>query len=83
MDSIVTILVALFIGAAIMLTVGTMILGNAYDSFDCSGLGGNSTTGWQSVCNTMSSSAQGNYILLTVLLIVIAAIAVLYVVRFL
>jgi len=79
----VTILVVLFIGAAIMLTVGTMILGNAYDSFDCTSLSGNSTQGWQSVCESMSGSAQGNYILLTVILIVVAAIAILYVVRYL
>lgn len=80
-------LVGAFIGIAIMLGVGTLILGNT--TMDCSTLTGyNSTTpsastGWAGTCVDANSSTQNAYALLIIILIVVAAVAILFVVRML
>ena len=92
-------LVAAFIGVAIMLGVGTQILGNT--SMDCSNLPGyNATlpsanetrytgvstaqsTGWAGACEDNNTSSQNAYALLIIILIVVAAVAILFVVRML
>ncbi len=74
-------LVAAFIGIAIMLGIGIQILGNT--TFDCEALDGNLTSGWQSQCEGAETDTQSAYNLLLVILIVIAAVAILFVVRML
>ncbi len=78
-------LVAAFIGIAIMLGVGVQILGNS--SFDCVGLPGNATAGnlteWQEVCAGANTDTRTAYNLLLVSLIVVAAVAILFIVRML
>ena len=77
-------LVAAFIGIAIMLGIGIQILGNT--TFDCEALDSapNSTTGgWQGQCEGAEVDTQSAYNLLLVILIVIAAVAILFVVRML
>jgi len=76
-------LVTVFIGIAIMLSVGVVILGNASSGFDCSTLSGNATTGWQKACNDVATQSQTSFGLLVVLLIVVAAVAILVVIRML
>lgn len=80
-------IVGAFIGIAIMLGVGIQILGNA--TFDCTTLPGYSTgtpsssTGWAGTCLDANSNTQSAYTLLIVILIVVAAVAILFVVRML
>ena len=88
-------LVAAFIGIAIMLGIGTQILGNT--SMDCSNLPGyNATlngpngtsgtashTGWALQCEDNNESSQNAYAILIIILIVVAAVAILFVVRML
>ena len=78
-------LAAAFIGIAIMLGVGVQILGNA--SFDCTGLPGNATAGnlteWQETCSGANVDTRTAYNLLLVALIVVAAVAILFIVRML
>lgn len=74
-------LVGAFIAVAIMIGIGTIILGNVVP--DCTVLSGNATSGWQGICETNQTSTQSAYSLLGVIMIVIAAVAILYVVRML
>ena len=74
-------LVGAFIGIAIMLSIGIQILGNAVQ--DCTTLSGNATSGWQGQCETNDTQAQSGYQLLGIILIVIAAVAILFVVKML
>lgn len=87
-------LVAAFIGIAIMLGIGTQILGNT--TMDCTTLpgytlqtwGSNSpsdanSTGWAATCLDSNESTQNAYALLIIILIVAAAVAILFVVRML
>lgn len=83
-------MVGAFIAVAILLGVGTIILGNSV--MDCSGLPGyNSTgtnttitsTGWALTCENANTQAQSAYVLLLIVLIVIAAVVILTVVRML
>lgn len=83
-------LVAAFIGIAIMLGIGIQILGNT--TFDCESLDGaildplvsNDTfDSWRGQCETAEDDTQSAYNLLLVILIVIAAVAILFVVRML
>jgi hypothetical protein len=81
-------MVGAFIAVAILLGVGTIILGNSV--MDCSGLPGyNSTdpalysTGWAGTCNDANEQSQSAYVLLLIVLIVIAAVVILTVVRML
>lgn len=84
-------LVAAFIGIAIMLGVGIQILGNVQTSTNCSSLPGNAgvhqttsnATGWALTCLNNNTSIQNAYTLLIVIMIVIAAVAILFVVRLL
>lgn len=80
-------LVAAFIGIAIMLGIGTQILGNT--TMDCTNLPGYNTTtpasstGWAATCLDGNESTQNAYALLIIILIVVAAVAILFVVRML
>ena len=80
-------MVGAFIAVAIMLGIGTLILGGA--TTDCSNVSGyNETTpadstGWASQCLSNATQSQAGYALLMITLIVIAAVVVLSVVRML
>jgi len=78
-------LAAAFIGIAIMLGVGVQILGNA--TTDCDGLQGNSSatnrTEWVATCDAAQADTRTAYNLLLVALIVVAAVAILFIVRML
>ena len=77
-------LVAAFIGIAIMLGIGIQILGNT--TFDCAALPSDpnvTTGGWKAQCEGAETDTQSAYNLLLVILIVIAAVAILFVVRML
>lgn len=92
-------LVAAFIAVAIMLGVGIQILGNVQVSTNCLSLPGGLTgtfgvkpsnnvtqstaTGWAASCFTNNTQIQNAYALLIVIMIVIAAVAILFVVRML
>lgn len=92
-------LVAAFIAVAIMLGVGIQILGNVQTSTNCLSLPGGLTgtfhtkgsnnvtsanaTGWALSCVNNNTSIQNAYTLLIVIMIVIAAVAILFVVRML
>ena len=79
--STVMALAGAFIGIAIMLGIGVQILGNT--TFDCASLAGTNITGWQGTCETANTDTQNAYQLLLVILIVVAAVAILFVVRML
>lgn len=79
-----------FIAVAIMLGIGTMILGGS--ATECSGVdgyvdGGTTTTtnstGWALQCIANNEQSQNGYNLLMIVLIVISAVIVLTVVRML
>ncbi len=80
-------MVGAFIAVAIMLGIGTLILGGA--TTDCSNVSGYNTTtpadstGWAKQCLANASQSQAGYALLMITLIVIAAVVVLSVVRML
>ena len=87
-------LVGAFIGVAIMLGIGTQILGNT--TMDCTSLPGytsqvwhglppstGNSTGWAAACLDGNTSTQNAYALLIIILIVLAAVAILFVVRML
>lgn len=80
-------MVGAFIAVAIMLGIGTLILGGA--TTDCSNVTGyDSTTpanseGWAAQCLSNAEQSQAGYALLMITLIVIAAVVVLSVVRML
>ena len=79
-------LVSVFIAAAILLFVGTIVLGNP-SLGQCTTLQGyNSThpassTGWGKQCVDLGAQSQSSYSLLGLILVVIAAVAILLVVR--
>ena len=85
-------LVISFIITAILLLIGTVILGGTQSGLDCSTLsGGNSTATtdapkypagtWAGACHDTETSAQSAFSLLVVILIIISAAVILYVVR--
>jgi hypothetical protein len=80
-------MVGAFIAVAIMLGIGTLILGGA--TTDCSNVSGYdsttpaSSTGWAASCISNAEQSQAGYGLLMITLIVIAAVVVLSVVRML
>lgn len=84
-------LVGAFIAVAIMLGIGIQILGNVQTSTNCSTLPGNAgvhqtttnATGWALTCLNNNTQIQNAYTLLEVVIIVIAAVVVLFVVRML
>lgn len=78
--------VGAFIAVAIMLGIGTLILGGA--ATDCSNVEGysstaGSSTGWALQCENNNTQSQAGYNLLIITLIVLAAVVVLTVVRML
>lgn len=81
MDGNVSQLVGSFIAIAILLAVGIQVLGNAVT--DCLTLPGNTTAGWQGSCETQQLQTIDAYGLLGIILIVIAAVAILFVVKLL
>lgn len=88
-DNQVTAMVGAFIAVAIMLSVGVVILGNATNN--CTGLQGyNSTTpsastsgSWGYTCYNVGVQTINAYQLLGVTLIVIAAVVILTVIKYL
>ena len=80
-------LVGAFIGIAILLGIGTQILGNSVQ--DCSNLAdydatsGATQTGWSAACQEQNAQTQNAYSLLMIVLIVIAAVVILTVVKLL
>jgi len=80
-------LVGAFIGIAIMLGIGVQILGNTVS--DCTTLpdynstAGATQTGWAGQCESNNTQVQNAYTLLVIILIVVAAVAILSVVRLL
>lgn len=80
-------LVGAFIGIAIMLGIGVQILGNSVQ--DCTNLpdfnetAGATQTGWSAQCEVNNTQTQSAYTLLVIILIVVAAVAILSVVRML
>ena len=83
-------LVGAFIGIAIMLGIGIQILGNAVQ--DCTTLpdydaarinAATNQTGWAGQCLSNNDQTQNAYTLLVIILIVVAAVAILSVVRLL
>lgn len=84
-------MVGAFIAVAILLGVGTVILGNS--TMDCSQLPGytvgpgstltTNSTGWAATCLDSNEQTQSAYALLLIVLIVIAAVVILTVVRML
>jgi len=87
MDSSLMGLVGGFIAVAIMLGIGTLILGGA--ATDCTTITGYNTTagatqtGWSLQCESNNTQSQSGYALLIITLIVLAAVVVLTVVRML
>ena len=86
MDNSLMSLVGGFIAVAIMLGIGTLILGGA--TTDCSTVDGwtgaeANATGWAAQCVDNNTQAQAGYALLIITLIVLAAVVVLTVVRML
>jgi len=80
-------LVGAFIAVAIMLGIGTLILGGATTDcttvLDYNATAGATQTGWAAQCESNNTQAQAGYGLLIVTLIVLAAAVVLSVVRML
>ena len=80
-------LVGAFIGIAILLGIGTQILGNSVQ--DCTNLAdynstaGATQTGWSAQCADNNTQTQSAYALLIIVLIVIAAVVILTVVKLL
>ena len=86
-------LVVTFVVVAVVLFVGVSILGSVSTGFSCDveNLGYNSTGttktekyppgSWSAQCMTIQDSAVSSYSLLIVILIIVAAVAILYVVR--
>lgn len=86
-DNQIMVMVGAFIGVAIMLSVGVVILGNTQTN--CTSVTGyNSTTpsastGWGLSCYNANTQSQSAYNLLIVTLIVIAAVVILAVIKML
>jgi hypothetical protein len=81
-------LVGSFIGIAILLAIGTQILGNTVQ--DCSNIADFDTSlttqadgTWAAACESQNAQTQNAYALLMIVLIVVAAVVILTVVRLL
>ena len=87
MENNIMALVGAFIGIAILLGIGTQILGNSVQ--DCTNLAdynstaGATQTGWSAQCENNNTQTQSAYALLIIVLIVIAAVVILSVVKLL
>jgi len=71
--------VSAFVALAIMLSIGTIILGNT--TFDCSELNKDGNANWSQACLDSAEGAIDGYGLLIIILIIVAAVAILAVVR--
>ena len=96
-DNQVTVMVGAFIAVAIMLSVGVVILGNATNN--CTTVPGynatvpsvnqtgvtvdNQQTGWAAACVSNTTQTVNSYQLLGVVLIVLAAVVILVVIKYL
>jgi beta-lactamase regulating signal transducer with metallopeptidase domain len=80
-------LVGAFIGIAILLGIGTQILGstvqNCSNLSDYDATAGATQTGWALACEDQNTQTQNAYSLLMIVLIVIAAVVILSVVKML
>jgi hypothetical protein len=79
-------LITVFIGLAVMLGIGTLILSGSV--MNCEGITDydpNSTTqtGWSLACENVNDQSQSSYALLGVILIVVSAVIILAVLRML
>tara|TARA_Y100001936_G_scaffold36342_1_gene34480 strand:- start:91 stop:351 length:261 start_codon:yes stop_codon:yes gene_type:complete len=83
-DNIIFALVGLFIAVAILIGISTMILGSTVS--DCEGLPGydvNGSSGWALSCEDTNQQTQNAFSLLTIILVVVAAITILVIIRLL
>ena len=75
------------IGVAIILGVGSSILGSTANTFDCStlqgyaGTNGVDSTGWAKTCIDANEQTRNAWVLIPVVMIVIAAVIILGVLR--
>lgn len=78
--------VSAFVAIAIMLGIGIQILGTTNSAMECGTLkfsNGTNNTAWQTACANANTATQNAYALLIVILIVTAAVGILFVVRML
>ena len=83
-NNIIFALVGLFVAVAIMIGISTMILGSTVT--DCEGLPGydvNGSSDWALACEENNGQIQNAFSLLTIILVVVAAITILVIIRFL
>lgn len=83
-NNIIFALVGLFVAVAIMIGISTQILGSTVT--DCEGLPGYSASGssdWALACEENNGQIQNAFSLLTIILVVVAAITILVIIRFL
>ena len=87
MSNEITAVISLFIGVTILLSVGMMIMSNSVS--DCTQMEGydssltTQTNGWVLQCQEANSSVQMSFGLLTLVTLIIAAAAILFIVRLL
>ena len=87
MSNEITAVISLFIAASIMLSLGMVILSNsvsdcsAMDNYDSSLADNAQTNGWVSQCFENNSSVQVAFGLMTLVTLIIAAAAILFIVR--
>ena len=80
-------LIAIFIGLAVFLSIGIMVLDGSVG--DCSNLEGynsanpSASTGWAGSCEQNNSSINSSWTLISIVLIIVAAIVILAVVKML
>ena len=80
-------LVAIFIGLAVFLSIGIMVLDGTVS--DCSNLEGynsanpSASTGWAGSCETNNSGIQNSWVMISLIVIIIASIIILAVVKML
>ena len=89
MSNEITAVISLFIGVSILLGVGMMIMSNSVsdctqmDNYDSSLADNAQTNGWVSTCFDNNSSVQVAFGLMTLVTLIIAAAAILFIVRML
>ena len=89
MSNEITAVISLFIGVSILLGLGMMIMSNsvsdcsAMDDYDSSLADNAQTNGWVSQCFDNNSQIQVAFGLMTIVTLVIAAAAILFIVRML
>jgi hypothetical protein len=89
MSNEITAVVSLFIGVSILLGVGMMIMSNSVsdctqmEGYDSSLADNAQSNGWVAQCFDANSSVQMSFGLLTLVTLIIAAAAILFIVRLL